>query len=448
MTRYITLFCLTLLLVSGCERSENQLEPVAATPATPTSEANAVASEALTTLATRVLLHEPIELQRYEVPSQALLQWHRLRSARPALLIYANDPLLQATSPATLKNLLTQLAAQNPDALRFDSADPTILPKMTMHAALQAGLFSAVYWMMPSKAELSALSIETFREQMLALGALSDEEARTLTLRDGVFSGTVRGVPFHALHPQAAFAIREPAVLHFDLSYLAPLYQGEIKTQIYPLIYRTLQQLRDQQIETLAAGFSYSQLSGEIPLGSRFVGDIFARLFKQPNLLDESMPADWQMRAKALYLPKLFIAEEARNLLLQLVETHPDDPSLHYALYSVSRETRAARHAALGHLAEAVQRDPVYALEYLQLAPLAREKGYPDEALRMLRLAHEAAPDNPFIALELAGALLSTGQAESAAAMLQELQELHWSATLYPDMPVILQQMLDEARRS
>lgn len=447
MTRLITLFFLPLLLFSGCESRENQREAVAATPVTPTPEVKAEAAEALTTPATSVLLHEPIELQRYEVPSQALLQWYRLRSARPALLIYSNDPLLQATSPAMQKNLLAQLAAQNPAALRFDIADPAILPKMTLQAALQAGLFSAVYWMMPSKAEVSALSVETFREQMLALGALSDEEARTLTLRDGVFSGTVRGVPFHAVHPQAAFAIKGPAVLHFDLSYLAPLYQGEIKTQIYPLIYRTLQQLSDQQIATLAAGFSYSQLSGEIPLGSRFVGDLFAQLFMQPSLLEESMPADWQTRAKALYLPNLFIVDDARKLLLQLVETHPDDPSLHYALYSVSRDIRAERHAALGHLGEAVQRDPVYALEYLQLAPLAREMGYHDEALRMLRLAHQAAPDNPFITLELAGALLSAGQGASATPLLQELQGMPWSATLYPDMPVILEQMLDDARR-
>ncbi len=40
--------------------------------------------------------------------------------------------------------------------------------------------------------------------------------------------------------------------------------------------------------------------------------------------------------------------------------------------------------------------------------------------------------------LELSGALLSAGQSASATPLLQELQGMHWSATLYPDMHVIL----------
>ena len=125
--------------------------------------------------------------------------------------------------------------------------------------------------------------------------------------------------------------------------------------------------------------------------------------------------------------------------------TEPDDPSVHYALYSISRQVSAARHSALDHLAEAVRRDPVYALEYLQLAPVAREMGQPDEALRMLRLANEASPDNPFITLERAKALVKAGQGENAAPLLRQLRNREWSKIFYSDMPAYLEQLLTES---
>lgn len=435
MNRYITMLCVVLsLLPAGCERREAPAETV-----------TAEAAQSTTIPPATVLLQVPVELKRFEVPSQALLQWYTLRSARPALLLYANNPLLQSTTLAIQKNLMAQLSGHDQTALRFDNADPAILPNMTLYAALEAGLFSEVYWMMPVSEEMSTLSVETFRTQMIQFGALNEEEARALTLHNGIFSGTLQGVPFHALHPQADFSIKGPTAFHFDLSYLSPLYKGEIKTPLYPLIYQMFKHLRAQRVETVAASFSYSQISGEVALGSRFVGDVFAQIIEQPKMLDEKLPVAWKQRANALYLPELFNVEQARNILLQQAETNPDDASLHYTLYQVSRESSSTRPASLGHLAEAIQRDPVYALEYLVLAPMAREKGRPDEALRVLQLAHEANPDNPFIALELAQTIIAMDHGDIAVPVLQKLQNLSWSATIYPDMPKYLQRLLTEA---
>ena len=459
MTRIKTFVGLTLalLLLCGCEEKETasanrlptgsgQTSTVSATTAiTPPPHLAEPAADISVPQETTLLLQKATTLQRYEVPSQALLSWYALREARPALLIYANDPLLQTISPSIQNNLMEQLAKGNDSSLDLTSSDIAILPKMTLEAALQAGFFSAIYWVMPVTVEMAELSINVFRTQMMQLGAMDDEEARQLTLHDGVFSGTVGGVPFHALHPKAKFAINGPTVFHFDLSYLAPLYQGEIKSQVYPLIYQTLKLLRDQRVETISASFSYSQISGEIPLGSRFIGDVFAQLFTKPQLLDENLPQSWQQRAKALYLPELFSNSDARKTLLGLLATEPDDPSVHYALYSISRQVSAARNSALDHLAEAVRRDPVYALEYLQLAPVAREMGQPDEALRMLRLANEASPDNPFITLERAKALVKAGQGENAAPLLRQLRNREWSKIFYPDMPAYLEQLLTES---
>jgi tetratricopeptide (TPR) repeat protein len=446
MLRTITLLCFALLLLcGGCDRREATSETATSETVRPTATgpAEQVSPSQLSTV-----LHDPVELKRYEVSSQALQQWYDFRVKRPTLLLYANDPLMQSTSPAIQKELLTRLAKNDQTALRADVANPAILPKMTLQAALKAGLFSEVYWVMPANAEMSEMSVDIFRTQMIQLGAVDEKEAHTFTLRSGVFSGTVAGLPFHAVHPQAEFTLSGPTAFHFDLSYMSQLYKGEIKTPIFPLIYQTLWHLQDQRVEIVSASFSYSQLTREVPLGSRFIGEIFEQLFSKPEMLDEKLPAAWQARANALYLPELMIAEKARNSLLQQVENIPDDASLHYALYDISRKVKSARQEALGHLATAVKLDPGYALEYLVLAQTARVKGRPDAALNMLHLAHEAYSDNPFITLELARNLLAEGQGDSAASLLQELLALDWSSTIYPNMPQFLQQLLTQAKSS
>jgi predicted Zn-dependent protease len=140
----------------------------------------------------------------------------------------------------------------------------------------------------------------------------------------------------------------------------------------------------------------------------------------------------------------MFITEETRKILLQMADLQPDDASVHYALYQVSRESKANRAVALRHLADAVQRDSVYAYEYLLLAALALEKKRPDEAVRVLRLASESNPENPFMTLEYARALLSERQTSSAIPLLETLLSLNWSQTFYPDMPGQLEKLLAE----
>ncbi|MDH3982092.1 MAG: hypothetical protein OES84_04235 [Kiritimatiellaceae bacterium] len=421
-----------LLLIGGYDRSE-------ALSATTDPEAAKTAASSK-----KILLNDQVALHRYEVPSQALLEWYAWRSSRPALLLYSNSPLMQATTPTIQNNLIQHLAGKDESALRYDIANPAILPQMTLHTALVGELFSAVYWVMPFDIAITELSIDIFRQQMIQIGALNNEEAQTLTLHEGVFSGEVHGVPFHALHPQAKFAIKGPVVFHFDLSYLSPLYKGEIKTPLYPLIYQTLDKLSNLKVEAVTAGFSYSQISGEVPLGSRFVGEVFAQLFKQPNMLKEKLPAAWVQRANALYLPDLFNVGQARDILMMLSENNPADASLHYALYHASRGSSSTRQGALDHLGEAVRRDPTYALEYLVLAPKAREKGRPDEALRILSLAREANPDNPFIALELVHSMIEMGHGDTGVPILKELLTLDWSTAFYPEMPGYLEQLLSE----
>jgi tetratricopeptide (TPR) repeat protein len=443
----IILLITTCLLLQGCDHSEESTESTN-THSVDTSESIAkdtAEPKAGSLPESRSLLHEPVPLSVYEVPSQALLQWYEVRNVQPALLIYANNPLLSTSPFFKIEDLLQPLADDNPNPLRYGISNPAMMPGMTLHAALEAGLFSAVYWIMPTKADITDLSIEVFRKQMKLTNALSYEEAQSLTLRDGVFSGRVRGVPFHAIHPEVAYTIPGPTVFHFDLGYLASLHEGEIKTQVFPLIYQTLKHLRDLNIKTVSASFSYSQVTREVAFGSRFIAPVFKQLFEQPQLLDEQLPKNWKQRADALYLPNMFMVSDGLKIFLQMAKDDPADPSLQYALYELSRASESTHKAALFHLAEAVKRDPVYALEYLYLVPLALKEDRTDEALRMLRLAHEALPDNPFVSLKLAQGLMAEGQGDQAVPLLQSLLAEEWSVAFYPDMPEVLEQMLADA---
>jgi len=222
-------------------------------------------------------------------------------------------------------------------------------------------------------------------------------------------------------------------VLHIDLSYFSPLYKGEIKTPLYPLLGQTLQQLRALGMTAGAVTLSRSNLDGGLPLETRFIGGDLAELFRRPELLDAPMPESWDRRSRTLYLANFFQKERIRELLEEMRRDAPEDASVSFALYQVLRQFREGS-AALAELDRAVTLDPVYGREYLDLVPVALDKDQPDEALRMLDLAAKVFPDDPFIPLDRVGLLLRSGRGREGRDLLRRLQKLPWSPIYYPDM--------------
>jgi predicted Zn-dependent protease len=191
--------------------------------------------------------------------------------------------------------------------------------------------------------------------------------------------------------------------------------------------------LRDGGLQTAAVTISSSNIDGTLPLAVRFIGPTLARLLKNPELLDKPILPNWQRRANALFLPNFFNNEKARELYLEMETDLPDDPSVKYSLYQTSRELKEG-DKALDYLAQAVALDPGYAVEYLTLSDLAAEKGLPEQAVKMLRLAAEAMPENPFISLRLAAQLGAFGQSEQALTLLDKLHKQSWSQVYFPDV--------------
>jgi len=430
MKSLLVILGLALTVFCGCESKPT-------TPAEQTQPAKTTKSEQ-PQLQSSTLLRTTIEPTVVELPTAALPVWRAARGNKPVLVLLSQDPFL-APIPDQLRAEALKLIQEGPQKeilarVSTEAADPLLLPSMAVSAALEAGFFSRVVWVLPSKKAIDELQLKTFQEQLLGLGAVDQAEAASFTQTvPGTFAGTVRGVPFQAVHIDALPAIEAPIVLHLDLSYFVPLYQGEVKTPLYPLLAKIHTTLRDKQWRAVVVTISASNMSGAIPLTSRFVAADVARIYREPEVLDGAMPADWDARARALYLENFFKKEEVLALYEEMEKKAPNDASVKYALYQVLRQFKEGGKA-LEKLAQAVKLDKIYALEYLSLADVAKEQNLIAQVQRMLMLTNEALPDNVFLQLRLAGFLKANGQTEMAEKLLIELRKQPWSPVYYPDM--------------
>jgi hypothetical protein len=311
---------------------------------------------------------------------------------------------------------------------------------MALSAALEAGFFSRVIWVLPSAEDPEKISLSTFKAQLVNFGAVTQEEAESFKQLDRTFVGIVQGVPFVAAFPFSLPPQSGPMLLHTDLSYFRPFYKNEISTPLFPIIFDTLSALQKTNWQVLGASFSFSQINAEVGLETRFLGSILTQLYKTPDLLASGkFPGNWKRHFDILYLENLFRPEKILEIALEMKKNAPQDASVQFSLYRAYRDNNRGKEA-LDHLAKAVQLDSAYGMEYINLAPLALQEKRPDEAVRMLKLASEIYSEDPFVQLRLAEAHLNLGQQKEALAILEKINNLTWSTVYYPQMPGMIEQ--------
>lgn len=432
-TRLLLLLCL-LLLTAACKKADSPVTP----QPTPGKEVQATqTTEPAVPLSAPPLFSQPLPATVIEATNGALPIWRRFAKHRPALIIAANTPAMLAVPPELRVDIATLLAdADDKELLRRSSptaSDPLLLPMMSLNVALDAGWFSQVIWIFPSKQGPEKLELETFQQQLTSAGIATPDEAAGFTLSQGSFRGIIRGRPFTAAHIEALPPLQESALLHIDADYFKPLYSGEIKTPIYPLLTDFLEKIKATgwQVAAATVALSNQQFDG-LPLQTRFLGKDLAAVLQNPDLLKNSFPGQWERRASALYLENFMQKEEIQKLYLEMEKVDPRDPDVKFGLYNISRQRNQPEHA-LVYLKAAVQIDPAYALEYLSLAQLASEKNLPQKTVEMLQLAHAALPENPFILTQTVHTLLANNQLADAKALKAKLAALKWSKIYYPE---------------
>ncbi len=419
-----------LSLLFGCESPQDTEKKTMAPPETPQKERKE--------LHTYQLLREPLDPVLVETSIEALPLWLKSKESLPVLVLLSNDPFLKPI-PHKLEKPVIELITDSGEtslvtALKPFSPDPLLLPQMALSSALKSHMFSQIVWVISGDDSFKEQTVATFGQHLVNYGAISEAEVQTFNRTAQGFSGQIHGLPFTVVHESSLPTITEPALLHIDLSYFRPIYKGEIKTPLYELLYQTLKQLQTADIPTAAVSISHSNLGGQLPLATRFLGTTLAKLFSEPSLLAKPLPESWETRRKALYLENFFQKEKVHELYLQLLANTPQDASANYALYRSFRELNKGTEA-LKALAEAIRLEPAYGVEYLTLSSIALEKKRPDQALKMLDLAITAFPENPFIQLQKAELLIALEQTDAAMKLLEELQKLPWSKVYYPQLP-------------
>lgn len=446
----IVVLCLGL---SGCDAPSSVTPSVSPSPSAPAAQGRAAVDSAVAippASGGSLFLHGPGVAAVSEHPAAALPFWRDQSEERPTLLLVANDPFLERI-PETLATAVGELLEKGgAEEIVLKSSpqspDPLLLPSMTVRAALKAGWFGKVVWLLPNRAEQEELSADTFRQQLLDFGAANETEAGSFVQAEGQLLGTIEGIPWLVTPVHLFAGTPEPVVIHFDLGLIKSFYRNEVKTPLYPTLAELLEPLRRARLTALAVTVSLSQLTGEVPLDTRFIGFDLATFVAEPQRFEAPLAESWRRRSDALYLQNFFQKEKILALYLEMAAAEPENASVDFGLYQIGRQMKNDEQA-LAYLDAAVKNDPVYAVEYLELAQQSLHQQRFEPALELMGKAAAALPDNPFIALQRARLLLAQGRKGEALALFQGLRRLPWSPVYYPDLPAQLDAEIDQAQK-
>ncbi len=395
---------------------------------------------------TRRLFQEPVEPQLYELPSEALITWREFRSSKPVLVIMADQPCLWAP-PAPMQEEARRLILEgSEEELRrradYNHPDPVVLGPQAVRAALSAGLFSGVIWILPTDQTVEEFRASDLTKKLLDSKILSAEDARNVSWENGVAALTMEGVPVRITHPAifSEYRVSGPVVFHLDLSYLKSIYRNEIHKSIYTILYNTAKLLRTSDLDVLAVTLSYSNSDNYVGLPGRFALPTLAQLLRTPQLLDEEMPSGWKVRAEALYMQNMFMESRVTELYQKALDEAPQDPA---ALYDLAQRRffKGGFAEGLKLLDKAVTIDPGYCGAYAELAQKAKESGASRDALMLIEKAHACDPANPFLDIQRAGMLQQAGKKAEALDLLQTLEKLPWSKVYHGQVPALLEGM-------
>jgi len=436
------IFCLLIILfcLPGCDNSQK----VGVTADIKATHQKKTTPE----IKTATLLVDSINVTLVETATAALPLWRDHASHKPALMLFSNDPFLTPVPEPLHDEVMDLVRSGKPAQIKARAVDispnPLLMHPMAVDAALKAGFFSQLIWILPLKADEPLPAMDVLRQKMLDTGLLSQSEAKSFSAEGEHYTAVLRGIPVtigtlaHIPRP------KNPAWIHFDLSLFKPLYKNEVSTPLYPLVLDTLKKIRAASISSVGATISQSNLGGAISLKVRFLGKDLSHLLEFPASIDEDLPELQFRRSQNLYLEHFVKKEEILENCLHMEILAPEDASVKFDLYYANREMQRGKQA-LKFLEKAVVLDPMYAYEYVYLAETAVEKKRPAAALDMLEKARKTFPDNPVIRIMEADINIGLGRRETAVDLLDQLQSLPWSKVYDQDEPGRLENMKKSA---
>lgn len=398
----------------------------------------------------KVPFRDPVIPQLFELPSGALSVWRKFGKYQPALMILTSHLLLDPIADSHRAGI-DELLRSGTDAEiirrgQLTVADPAFYSSEVVSIGIEKQLFSEIILVIPTTVDKDKVSLTDFQAQLINSNFLTKKESQSLTLQDGVISGTIRGIPLRIAHPDALPQIDKPIILHVDLGYFKNMYIDEVKTPLYALLFQMASKIRDKGYQALAVTMSFSHREiFDYSLETRFMLRDLAELLRNPQTLAGSIPRSWTLRSAALYARIMFLENKAKELTAQAAMADPSDPA---AVYMQALELLQQKRLQEGFTAldRAVALDPGYGLAYEQLATHGLEIGQQGRSIELLNKAVKIFPENPFLRLDLADLLIQGGQGAKALPLLENLSRLPWSKTFYSNIPAQLEAMIKVAK--
>lgn len=440
MKRLLFISLLCLIATSGCEKKKE-------VPEAPKTVKPAAAVE-LKLPTPKLIFEEPVTAHKFELPSEALQVWRHTKSVKPALVLFSIDPLLERIDDERKTDITELITSGDAETFKqrgsYFRVNPAMVPTQTLSAAIDNELFSELIWIIPTRVGVEELSLEVLRKQMVDAGFLTEEEGKELFQADGITSGTVRGLPFRAVHPDVLPDLTDPIVVHIDTGYFKGMFKNEVASPLYDILHQTVMRIMQLEWKVYAITLSYSTQELMFSLDVRFLITALAQMIEDPNLI-QKMPPQWRLHADAMYMGNMYMESKAQDIIAEAAVAAPEDPIIVYALSQI-RFQQGRADEAFTLLDKAVQLDPGYGAAYIQLAETGRDKGDLTKALELQRKAVKHYPGNPFLQIAEADLLIEMKKTDETIQVINSLQMLPWSPYFHGNAAQNLNGMAEYAR--
>lgn len=447
-------FCLILLgcqdqkadlpIASGSESSEAVLTP---SPQTPPITAELATPHRSTEIP--ILFHESLEPQIVEEQANALRYWKQHAQQKPVLIVFSAK--VMRLLPDVLQKEAGKLLTEGRDAELFRRvarpvADQILAADYGLPLAMNQGWVAHVVWVVPLEKNAQLMSLTEFKKVLgQGAGGWGPGDLDTLKERgDGGYAGVLAGVPVEVVSVDRLPSITAPVLVHFDSGFFATIYKNEVKTPLSVMLIDHFKQIAERKYKTLGVTVSRDNQSFEVPLSMRFLGEDIADYIVNSERIRQLTPA-MKLRAEMRYLDSFFQPDVILKKAVALVEMDNNDADSHYAMYRALRQSHQLDQG-FAALDKAVQLDPVYADEYIELVNHAEQKQQHEAALKILDKAILALPDNQLVRLRQAQLLVRLERWNEAVGIMVGLQKLPWSEFYYPSVRQDLDAMLPYAK--
>lgn len=395
------------------------------------------------------LLNNPIKPLLVEEQAEALPVWRRFAKKKPALLLFSGRPLKPLTEAMQVEVDLLLQHGDDQEVVRRVARpvpDQLLSPSMGVAAAMRQRYFSRVIWVVPVEGGMELLPLVDFKQglRQRAAGWGDDIDSFKVT-ENGAYSGVLGGVSVDVVSIDRLPIVKEPLLVHIDSGFFTAIYRNEVRTPLYPLLTGHFQKVATRDYRTLGVTVSRDNLSFDVPLLMRFLGDDVAAFVADPRRLD-SPSAAMKIRGEMCYLDSFFQPEVIIEKAQAIQKLLPRDADSFYRQYRARRQLKQLDQGLL-ELEKAVSLDPLYALEYFELINLKTKQGEKEAALAMIEKAMQALPDHALIGLRKAELLIEMRRSGEAVPLLNKLKQQPWSEFHYSGMLQEIDSLLTQARQ-